>query len=237
MVKLPSGRILKTLFGGEKSLSEALETLSIGKLDGLIKTSFTRDGEASLGQLVTRKGKPYLAIHDSGAEIFGEEALYEIARDSVNDDCIIEVRSYSYKSSSISVTHLGESHTSGILGEIDVDSTLRIVRDEEKTRIEKSRKEAGEKHMRDMVLKKADEDLTIRDQELETARIEAVARSDDIDRIKAEMETLRSGSVALLKHLTSDKKGLDEEDIIALADRKVEQMRFQARGEELENRA
>ena len=150
MVKLPSGRILKTLFGGEKALSEALETLSLGKLDGLVKTSFTRDGGASVGYLVTRKGKPYLAVHDSNIELMGEEALFEIARDSVNDDCIIEVRSYSYKSSSISATHLGDSHPSGILGTYDVDSTLRIVKEEEKSRIEKTRKEASEKHMRDI---------------------------------------------------------------------------------------
>ena len=44
--------------------------------------------------------------------------------------------------------------------------------------------------MRDMVLKKADEDLAVRADELETARIEALSRSEDIDRMKAEMDTL-----------------------------------------------
>ncbi len=227
MVKLPSGRILKTLFGGESGLTDALDALAAGKLDGLVKTSFTRDGRPSIGQLVTRKGKPYLAIHEAGDILYGEEAIYELARDSVSEDCIVEVRSYSYKSSSISATHLGDSHPSGLLGSVDIDSALRVVRSEEKTRIKKSRKEAGEKHMRDMVLKKADEDLAVRADELETARIEAFSRSDDIDRMKAELDTLRNGSVALLKHLTSDKKGLDEEDVIALAYRKVEEMRLQ----------
>ncbi len=93
MVKLPSGRIVRTLFGGEDALRTAMGYLETGSIDGLVKTSFTRNGGASVGYLVTKKGQPYLASHESDEELFGDDALFELARDSINEDCIIEVRS------------------------------------------------------------------------------------------------------------------------------------------------
>ncbi len=221
MVKLPSGRLVRTLFGGEGALKTAVGYLETGTIDGLVKSSFSRDGGPSIGYLVTRKGKAYLAIHESDRELYGEEALYEVARDSMHDDCIIEVRSYSYKSSSVSVNHLGETNPDALFGhEPDTGTVLEIVADEEKERIESERKELAEKRMRDDALRHADKDLRVRSEDLDEARLEALTRIEDFERMKNELDSVRMGSVALLKQLTADKKGLSEEDVLELADRR-----------------
>ncbi|MCK4266560.1 MAG: hypothetical protein KAX31_04710, partial [Thermoplasmata archaeon] len=191
MVRLPGGRIVRTLFGGEDALDTAIGYLETGKIDGLVKTSFTRNGEASVGNLVMRKGRPFLALYDDAEEMSGEDALYEIARDSVNEDCVIEVRSYSYKSSSVSVSHMGDTHPDALLGvEHDVQTILGIVADEERSRIERERKELDEGRVRERALRKTDDELVTKSEELDMARSEALARSDDLDRIRSELESV-----------------------------------------------
>ena len=70
---------MSTLFGGESALVSALDTLNESKLDGLVKTSFTRNGAASVGHIVTRKGIPYMAHADIGID-GGERIIGDFRR-------------------------------------------------------------------------------------------------------------------------------------------------------------
>src|SRR5438445_346515 len=80
------------------------------KFNGVLKTSVFRGDTPSQGVLVLRRGDGVLAEHRSAVDVAGHEALPEILKDAASARAQLEVRTYDYGHSSISIDHLQRSY-------------------------------------------------------------------------------------------------------------------------------
>jgi len=105
-VKLPSGRLDRSIPGGSWALRQVLVGLREKKFSGNVRTSLRKQRRMREGSLLLKEGELVLASHVSDAEVFGLEGLRLALSDSMDPASTIEVRSYSYRSSTVSVDHL-----------------------------------------------------------------------------------------------------------------------------------
>src|SRR2546427_3630482 len=116
---LPPGKLERNLPGGKGVLAGLLDELRDGAFNGMIHTSVYRGDDAADGILLFRNGKEILAGHLMGeGATNGPGAVREIARDSLSDNCIVEVRSYDYKTSHINIPQLADSFPEAKLDEV-----------------------------------------------------------------------------------------------------------------------
>jgi hypothetical protein len=105
-VVLPGGKIVDSMAGGEKALNGLLKRLEAENYDGYIRTTRTRNEDSFEGFMVLKNGSAKISLYFGDGELRGERALRQIITDSLDEDCVIDVGSYSYGSSSIRVGHI-----------------------------------------------------------------------------------------------------------------------------------
>ena len=104
-MQLPGGKRLDTMFGGENSLNNLLERAKHEDIGGFIKISLRKKGHVSEGSLLIESGNIVGATMES-SEKEGDEALPLLFTDALYEDCVLELRTYSYKSSSQSIQRI-----------------------------------------------------------------------------------------------------------------------------------
>src|SRR3972149_2546335 len=106
-MELPPGKLERKLVGGKGVLEELLRELRGGKFNGRVHTTVYRGEDQADGILLLQNGKEVIAGHLVGEiAITGRDAVREIARDSLSDNCVVEVRSYDHKTSHVNIPQL-----------------------------------------------------------------------------------------------------------------------------------
>src|SRR5882762_3534032 len=131
-MEVPPGRVERIADGGPEAIRSILSELRAMRFNGLLRTSVYRGDTPSRGVLVLRKGDGVLAQHRSKAEVSGDQALPEILKDATSPQAQLEVRTYDYGHSSISIDQLQRSYPEAAVSGIgDADQALaRIAEDE-----------------------------------------------------------------------------------------------------------
>src|SRR3989441_318899 len=110
MMEVPPGRVERISDGGEEAIRAILAELRSMKFNGLLKTSVFRGDTPSQGVLVLRGGDGVLAEHRSKVDIAGPTAVPEILKDASSERAQLEVRTYDYGHSAISIDQLQRSY-------------------------------------------------------------------------------------------------------------------------------
>ena len=91
-MKLPAGKLLKTVPGGLDSLSSLFDEFQGDKFSGYISTNLESGGGQNLGQLVFKEGAPILSEHVAkNKTISGKDALLPLLMDGLKEDAFIEI--------------------------------------------------------------------------------------------------------------------------------------------------
>src|SRR3989441_1217160 len=109
-MEVPPGRVERIADGGPEVIRSILAELRAMKFNGVLKTSVFRGDTPSQGVLVLRRGDGVLAEHRSEVDVAGHDALPEILEDAASARAQLEVRTYDYGHSSISIDHLQRSY-------------------------------------------------------------------------------------------------------------------------------
>src|SRR3972149_4082129 len=109
-MEVPPGRIERIAGGGEAALKGILADVRSMRFNGVLRTSVFRGDVPSQGVVVFRDGDGVLAEHRSAESIEGPGAVPEVLRDAASDKAQLEVRTYDYGHSKISLDHLQGSH-------------------------------------------------------------------------------------------------------------------------------
>src|SRR5881398_1373993 len=102
-MEVPPGRVEQISDGGPEAIRELLAELRAMKFNGLLKTSVVRGETPAEGVLVLRGGDGVLAEHRSEVEVTGADAVLEILKDAASEKSKLEVRTYDYRHSRISI--------------------------------------------------------------------------------------------------------------------------------------
>src|SRR6266566_4855777 len=131
-MEVPPGRVERIADGGAAAIRSILEELRAMKFNGLLKTSVFRGDVPSEGVLVLRDGDGVLAEHRSSVDLAGRPAVPEILKDATSSKAQLEVRTYDYGHSSISIEQLQRSYPDASVDGIgDADALLTRVGAEE----------------------------------------------------------------------------------------------------------
>ncbi len=76
------------------------------KIDGFIKLHLSKDDKITSGKLIFKKGKPVASYYHGKEEENGEGSITSFIKDALDSEAILELHSYSYGSSSISIDHV-----------------------------------------------------------------------------------------------------------------------------------
>lgn len=194
-MQIPGGKIVKTLFGSPDAPRSVFEELKGKHFDGYIKTSLLRGATMCEGYILLEKGDIVLAQYEAEEKIQGYPALEPIIRDMGEEECIIEVHSYAYKSSSISPRYVMRRFLSAVIESEAVDlehllQTVQIKREEERAM--------------DVEREKVREEMPATPSTpSSTYEVSVLSRDEELRRLREELESVKQGTVALLKHFTS----------------------------------
>src|SRR2546427_579033 len=124
-MEVPPGRVERIADGGPEAIRAILAELRAMRFNGLLKTSVFRGDTPSQGVLVLRGGDGVLAEHRSQVDVSGQAALQEILKDAASAQAQLEIRTYDYGHSSISIDHLQRSNPDAAVNGIgDTDEVL-----------------------------------------------------------------------------------------------------------------
>jgi hypothetical protein len=235
---LPGGKVIESTFGGDKALAELIDRLNTENFNGYIRTTTMDDENPNEGFLVFKNGEAQVGVYFGENEIRGERALRRIIADSLSSDCLIDIGSYAFSSSSIRVDHIIKRYPDGeiALDELNLDDEIRLIREEETRRRKTMLEEEKKKRSLNVELAtKEDELFTSKrslDQEIEMRRESERA----LKRLQEEIDTIKQGSMALIKHFTTKDGGnLTERDALQIAEQKIEEIKLGREWESLNN--
>ena len=100
-MEVPPGRLLLRSSGGQDALLELLSEASKRRLNGVLRTERVRDDEPADGLLVFKDGNGTLAAHSWRDDLDGPLAIPAIVRDALEDDALLELRSYDHRASAV----------------------------------------------------------------------------------------------------------------------------------------
>src|SRR5256884_264712 len=181
-MEVPPGRVERISDGGEEAIRAMIADLRAMKFNGLLKTSVFRGDTPSQGVLVLRGGDGVLAEHRSKVDVAGAPAVPEILKDAASDRAQLEVRTYDYGHSAISIDQLQRSYPeAAVKGLGDADQVLSKV----------------------LIQEAAERDAYLRDlearREQEQSLVERVAKAANLEREYATREAAfddREASIA-----------------------------------------
>src|SRR3989337_4498346 len=100
-MEVPPGRLLLQSSGGKDALLELLSEASKRRLNGVRRTGRVRDDEPARGFLVFKDGNGTLAAHSWRDDLDGPLAIPAIVRDALEDDALLELRSYDPRAAAV----------------------------------------------------------------------------------------------------------------------------------------
>ncbi|TMA07222.1 MAG: hypothetical protein E6J93_00030, partial [Methanobacteriota archaeon] len=167
-MEVPPGRVERIADGGPEAIRSILAELRAMKFNGVLKTSVFRGDTPSQGVLVLRRGDGVLAEHRSATDVAGHEALPEILKDAASARAQLEVRTYDYGHSSISIDHLQRSYPEAAVEGIgDPDEVLDQAIAQEAREREVYEKQLEARRGQERTLVEREEELYRRKWELE----------------------------------------------------------------------
>src|SRR3972149_3770335 len=111
-MEVPPGRLLLQSSGGKDALARALPDAANPRLIGVLRPERVRDDEPARGFLVFKDGNGTLAAHSWRDDLDGPLAIPAIVRDALEDDALLELRSYDHRASAVRPDQLESSHPS-----------------------------------------------------------------------------------------------------------------------------
>src|SRR5439155_1356451 len=177
--------------GGPEAIRSILAELRAMKFNGVLKTSVFRGDTPSQGVLVLRRGDGVLAEHRSATDVAGHDALPEILKDAASARAQLEVRTYDYGHSSISIDHLQRSYPEAAVEGIgDPDAVLDQAIAQEAREREAYETELGARRDQERTLVEREEELYRRKWELEQEYQRSAMRQRELDSLQAEAEKI-----------------------------------------------
>src|SRR5437867_1630495 len=218
-MEVPPGRVERIADGGPEAIRSILAELRAMKFNGVLKTSVFRGDTPSQGVLVLRRGDGVLAEHRSAVDVAGHEALPEILKDAASARAQLEVRTYDYGHSSISIDHLQRSYPEAAvagLGErrasrdVEVESQKKVLAMEsEKARadLEAQRRSLSERQAKLGGLERefASKEATYRDRETSLD-----ARAASLERERKQMHDLYGNLQGEAEKISEARKVFDD---------------------------
>jgi chromosomal replication initiator protein DnaA len=149
-MKLPSGKVTKTVAGGLDSFKGLLNELNSSSFTGYLAVISKVEDTDSKGQLVIKDGKPVLADHEhSGDENIGPDALNKIIKDGLTGDASIEVHA------NVDVDIIIDFNTDAQIdpAALDLDAKAKEIEEAERKARAEAERIAKEKARRDELIK------------------------------------------------------------------------------------
>src|SRR2546426_651259 len=211
-MEVPPGRVERIADGGPEVIRSILAELRAMKFNGVLKTSVFRGDTPSQGVLVLRRGDGVLAEHRSAVDVAGHEALPEILKDAASARAQLEVRTYDYGHSSISIDHLQRSYPEAAVEGIgDPDEVLEQAIAQEARERETYEKELEGRRNQERTLVDREEELYRRKWELEQEYQRSAMRQRELDSLRAELQTVKEASGLILSRLEERRGSRDVE--------------------------
>src|SRR3990170_1841753 len=211
-MELPPGRVERISDGGPDAVRTILADLRAMKFNGILKTSVFRGDTPSQGLLVFRAGDGVLAEHRAAEDVLGPEAVAEILRDASSERAQLEVRTYDYGHSSISVDQLEKTHPEAAIGGLgDLDASLGHVLQKEAAAREVYLKDLEARRSSERKLIEKEEELYRRKWELEQEFQRSSLRQRELESLRTELQTVKEASAMLLKQLQEQRTAGDIE--------------------------
>src|SRR5436309_2091091 len=201
-MQVPPGRVARSADGGPEAIRSILAELRAMKFNGVLKPSVFRSDTPSQGVLVLRRGDGVLAEHRSAVDVAGHEALPEILKDAASARAQLEVRTYDYGHSSISIDHLQRSYPEAAVEGIgDPDEVIEQAIAQEARERETYEKELEGRRNQEQTLVEREEELYRRKWELEQEYQRSAMRQRELDSLRAELQTVKEASGLILSRL------------------------------------
>src|SRR3989449_537008 len=214
-MEVPPGRVERIADGGPEAIRSILAELRAMKFNGVLKTSVFRGDTPSQGVLVLRRGDGVLAEHRSAVAVAGHEALPEILKDAASARAQLEVRTYDYGHSSISIDHLQRSYPEAAVEGIgDPDEVIEQAIAQEARERETYEKELEGRRNQEQTLVEREEGLyrefaskeaTYRDRETSLD-----ARAASLERERKQMHDLYGNLQAEAEKISEARKVFDD---------------------------
>src|SRR5437016_3777763 len=203
-MEVPPGRVERIADGGPEAIRSILAELRAMKFNGVLKTSVFRGDTPSQGVLVLRRGDGVLAEHRSAVDVAGHEALPEILKDAASARAQLEVRTYDYGHSSISIDHLQRSYPEAAVEGIgDPDEVIEQAIAQEARERETYEKELEGRRNQEQTLVEREEELYRRKWELEQEYQRSGMRQRELDSLRTELQTRSEEHTSELQSLTN----------------------------------
>ena len=147
-MKLPSGKITKTVAGGLDSFQGLLNELKGSNFSGYIAIGLQKDDGPSKGQIVLKEGLPALSDYEyKGEESLGKDSVNNLIRDGLSKDASLEVHG------NIDVDIIIDFNADANVEAADFDLTTKakeIEEEERKAREEAERREREAKRREEL---------------------------------------------------------------------------------------
>src|SRR2546428_1127856 len=211
-MEVPPGRVERIADGGPEVIRSILAELRAMKFNGVLKTSVFRGDTPSQGVLVLRRGDGVLAEHRSAVDVAGHEAPPEILKDAASARAQLEVRTYDYGHSSISIDHLQRSYPQAAVEGIgDPAEVLEQAVAQEAPERQAYEKELTGRRDQERSLVEREEELYRRKWELEQEYQRSAMRQRELDSLRTELQTVKQASGLILSRLEERRESRDVE--------------------------
>src|SRR2546426_2159045 len=211
-MEVPPGRVERIADGGPEAFRSILAGLRAMKFNDVLKASVFRGDTASQGVLVLRRGDGVLAEHRSAVAVAGHEALPEILKDAASARAQLEVRTYDYGHSSISIDHLQRSYPEAAVEGIgDPDEVLEQAIAQEARERQAYEKELEGRRNQERSLVEREEELYRRKWELEQEYQRSGMRQRELDSLRTELQTVKQASGLIMSRLEERRASRDVE--------------------------
>src|SRR3990170_123347 len=211
-MEVPPGRVERISDGGSEAIRAILAELRAMKFNGLLKTSVFRGDTPSQGVLVLCEGDGVLAEHRSSVDLVGREALPEILRDAASERAQLEVRTYDYGHSTISIDHLQRSYPeAAVQGIGDADQLLSEVTAEAAKERETYLRDLEARRDQERRLIDREEELYRRKWELEQEYQRSSTRQRELESLRSELQAVKEASGMIMSRLEERRTSEDVE--------------------------
>src|SRR5213592_472251 len=212
MMEVPPGRVERISDGGEEAIRAILAELRAMKFNGLLKTSVFRGDTPSQGVLVLRGGDGVLAEHRSKVDIAGPTAVPEILKDAASDRAQVEVRTYDYGHSTISIDQLQRSYPeAAVKGLGNSDDLLSRVLVQEAAERDAYLRDLEARKDEERKLVDREEELYRRKWELEQEYQRSGVRQKELESLRAELQAVKEASGMIMRRLEERRAAEDVE--------------------------
>src|SRR5437870_4334392 len=232
MMEVPPGRVERISDGGEEAIRAILAELRAMKFNGLLKTSVFRGDTPSQGVLVLRGGDGVLAEHRSKVDVAGPDAVPEIVKDAASERAQLEIRTYDYGHSTISIDLLQRSYPEAtVKGLGDADQLVTRAVAQEAAERDAFLRNLESRRDEERSLIDREEDLYRKKWELEQQYERSGLRQKELESLRAELQAVKEASGLLMRHLEERRAA---EDVEVLSQKKLLSMESEKARAELE---